>query len=90
MIYPRSLLKEYLDSLSSKLTVMEHLVKLHVSTKGSKIQKQFQESEGEVCEVTITNYHCGVLFVLLSPVRYEVCQHGCFHFRLASVARSGT
>ena len=46
--------------------------------------------KGEDSEVTITNYHCSALFVLLSRVRYEVCQHGCFDFRLASVARSAT
>ena len=71
-------------------SVTEHLVKLIVSVKAGNTQKQFQQSEGEDSEVTITNYHCSALFVLLSRVRYEVCQHGCFDFRLASVARSGT
>jgi hypothetical protein len=71
-------------------SVLEHLVKLIVGVKGSKIQKQLQQSEGEESEVTITTNHCSALFVLLSRVRYEVCQHGSFDFRLASVARSAT
>ena len=38
----------------------------------------------------ISNCHRRALFVPLSRVRYELCQHGCFNFRLAPVARSGT
>lgn len=71
-------------------SVTEHFVKLIVSAKGSKLQKQLQKSEGEDNEVTITNDHYSALFVLLSRIRYEVCQDGYFDFRLASVARSGT
>ena len=69
---------------------MKHLVKLIVPAKGSKIQKQIKIVEGEDSEVTITNCHCTDLFVLLSRVRREACQHGRFDFRLASVARSAT
>ena len=46
--------------------------------------------KGEESEVTITNYYCGDLFVLLSRVRYQVCQHGHFDLRLAPVARPAT
>jgi hypothetical protein len=70
--------------------VTEHLVKLFVPVKGGPTRKQRQSSEGEDSEVTRANYHGSALFVLLSRVRYEVCQHGCFDFRLASVARAGT
>ena len=48
------------------------------------------QPEGEDREITIANYHCSVLFVLLNRFLYQLRQHGCFHFRLASVARSGT
>ena len=65
-----------------------YFVKLIVSVKAGNTQKQF--SKGEDSEVTITHYHCSSLFVLLSRVRYELCQPGCFDFRLASVARPGT
>ena len=65
-------------------------MKLTVSVKGGNTQSNFNSPQGEDSEVTITNYHCSALFVLLSRVRYEVCQHGCFDFRLASVARAGT
>ena len=71
-------------------SVTEHLVKLIVPVKGGNTQKQLQQLRGEDSEVTITNYHGGALFVLLCRVRYGDCQHGCFDFRLASVARSGT
>jgi hypothetical protein len=71
--------------------VTEHLAKLIVSVRGRKIQKPLQQPEGEDSEVTIPKYHYGAfLFVLLNRVRYEVCQHGCFNFRLATVARAGT
>jgi hypothetical protein len=57
-----------------------------------KLQRPVSNSheEGDDNEITITNYHCGALFVLLGPVRDEVRKHGCFAFRLASVAGSGT
>jgi Helix-turn-helix domain len=52
--------------------------------------KAISMAEGDVNEVTIPNYHDSALFVLLSRIRYEACQHGGFDFRLASVARSAT
>jgi hypothetical protein len=70
-------------------SVIELSLKLIVSAKVSKIQKQFQQSKGEIHEVTLINYHCRPLFMLHSRVGYEDCYPpGYFNFRLATVARS--
>ena len=75
---------------SGKLALdVNNLMRFIVLVKGSNPPEVLQQSEGEDGEVTIINYYCGALFVLLSRVRYGVCQHGGFDFRLASVARPG-
>ena len=58
--------------------------------RAARSKSNCNSPQGEDSEVTVANYHCSALFVFLSHVRYEIRQHGCFGFRLASVARSGT
>jgi hypothetical protein len=57
---------------------------------GQRCPGQIHHSTGEDSEVTITNYHCSALFVLLGRVRNDACQHGGFDFGLAAVARPET
>src|SRR6266542_1462940 len=69
--------------------VTEHFVRLIVS-EGEQVPKTTTIAGRKDYEVTIANYHCSALFVSFSRVRYGVCQHGGFDFRLAPVARTGT